>query len=62
MAKTNRRPSDKFERSQRLASRPVRNAEETFVGRDWLGFTEADLDDTDLAALEAEAEATLTLT
>jgi hypothetical protein len=35
VAKTNRRPSDKLERKQRLAQRPVRQEDE-FNDQDWL--------------------------
>lgn len=56
MAKTNRRPVDKFERQQRLAQRPQR--EDTFVSRrpNWLTLVHSD-EDVDADGLQAEADA-----
>ena len=51
MAKTNRRPSDKFERKARLAQRPQR--EDDFNDHDWLRAMDA-AQDVDLTEEEVE--------
>lgn len=45
MAKTNRRPSDKFERKQRLAQRPQRQFNDDFDDTQWLRSVDINTDD-----------------
>lgn len=45
MAKTNRRPSDKFERKQRLAQRPQRQFNDDFDDTQWLRSVDVNTDD-----------------
>lgn len=49
MAKTNRRPSDKFERKQKLAQRPQREVA-GFNDQDWLRAIDDEEENDDVAA------------